>query len=158
LPKSSGCGKEATAQPGPKGRRRPRCHPDPAAVLHQAALAALRILKRQHHALFETSPEEFRRQVRKAQGRVLSLKRGPKPDPLVATAARAVAAGAKMEDAFEDAFGRRYLGLKEKDPDLHAMVLETFRTKVNAYIRRHPSLRRLRDQRRIRTQQPGNTP
>jgi hypothetical protein len=156
--KPSGCGKETAAQPGTKGRRQLRGHPDPAGVLHQDALAALRILKREHHALFETSPDEFRRQVRKAQGRVLRLKRGPKPDQVIASAARAVAAGAKMEDAFEDAFGRRYLGLKEKDPDLHAMVLESFRTKVNACIRRHPRLKRLRDQRRMRTQPPVDTP
>jgi hypothetical protein len=122
-------------------------------VLHRDALNALRSLKREHRSLFDANPEEFRRQLKRAQGRVLSLKRGPKPDPVIASAAREVAAGARIDNTFEG----RYPGLKEKNEDLHPMALESFRTKVNAYIRRRPRLKRQRDRGKMRPKPLENT-
>ena len=106
--------------------------------------AAFRALKRQHRALFDSNPEEFRRLLRKAEGRVLNRKPGPKPDEDIARAAREVIAGARIEDIF----GKRFPTLKPRDEKLYAMALESFRAKVNAYIRRRPRLRRLRDRRK----------
>jgi hypothetical protein len=49
----------------------------------------------------------------------------------------------------EDAFEIRYPGLRERYEQLYAMALESFRTKINAYIRRHPQLKRLRNRLRL---------
>ena len=114
-------------------------------TLAQDAIKAFRVLKRKHRAQFESDPKDFRRQVHKAQSRVLSLKRGPKPDPAISSAAREVAAGAKIETIFQTMYDP---DLKTKNEDLCAMALENFRVKVNTYIRRHPFLKRQREQKK----------
>ena len=60
---------------------------------------------------------------------------------------------ANSEAIFEKLFPK----LKGSNQDLYAMALESFRAKVNSYIRRRPRLRRLRDLQRERRSRPGDT-
>lgn len=130
---------------------------DSASIVAQDAAAAFRTLRRKHRNLFATDPKEFRRQLRKAESRVLRLKPGPKPDPTMAKTARDVAAGKNMEKAFQELYPSN---LKLMNPDLYAMALESFKTKVNGYIRSHQHLKNLRDRRNRRnkrTNKPKET-
>lgn len=111
-------------------------------TVSQDAAAAFRALKRKHRSLFASDPKGFRRQLRKAESRVLRLKPGPKPDPTVAKAARDVAAGKTIETVFQELYPST---LKLNNEDLYAMALESFRAKVNGHIRSHPHLKNLRD-------------
>jgi hypothetical protein len=129
------------------GSRRPPRQSAAATVLHRDAVAALHVLKQKHAALFDANPQEFRRQINRARSLVLSLRRGPRPDPVIASAAREVAAGARVEDIFK----AQYPGRKESDEQVYAMALANFRSKVNAYRRRHPRLKHQRDRRKTRT-------
>ena len=122
--------------------------------LLQDAVTAVRSLKRKYRLLFQSDPKDFRRQLKKAEGRVLNLKRGPKPDPAISSAAREVAAGMRIEEAFQ----KRFPSLKTSgNESLYAMALDSFRSKVNAYIRRHSQLKRQRDRRKARTNAPNNS-
>jgi hypothetical protein len=113
-------------------------------MLFRDACGAIRTLKREHRSVFDSDPAEFRRQLGKAEGRVLNRKPGPKPDADIASAAREVVAGTQIEGIFQ----LRFPGLKTSNEALYAMALESFRTKVNAYIRRRPRLKNLRDGRK----------
>jgi hypothetical protein len=109
-----------------------------------------RLLKRKHRAYYDTNHKAFRATVDEAHSRVLRMKPGPKDDPQVSRAAREVALGARVEDVFAHEFPHRRPG----DEDLYTMAMENFRGKVNAYIRKHPRLKRLRDRRKRSAAEP----
>ena len=140
-PLTSDSAPRATAAHG-RGERSRR--EDAPSSLLRDVLKAFRRLKQKYRTLFESDPKGFRRQIRRAEGRVFNRPRGPKSDPNIATAAvEVVLARAKMEDVFENRYSS---SLKDVNPELYSMALESFRAKVNAYIRNNPKLKRLRDQ------------
>jgi hypothetical protein len=131
--------------------RIPQPPDDPARGLFHDALKQDRWLKRTHRALYMADPKAFRAVIAKARSRVLRMKPGPKDDPLVRQAAGQVARGARVEDVFRREFPHRRPG----DEAVYAMALETFRGKVNTYIRKRPRLKRLRDRRKKSATEPA---
>jgi hypothetical protein len=124
---------------------------DPARSLFDAALQSDRALRRAYRSFYDSDPKGFRAIVAKARSRVFRMKPGPKEDPLVSQAAREVARGTRVEDVFRREFPHRRPG----DEAVYVLAMETFRGKVNAYIRKRPHLRRLRDRRKKSATEPA---
>jgi len=124
---------------------------NPNDALFRDALDNARGLKRKHRALYEANHKAFRATVSKAHSRVFRIKPGPKDDPHISGAAREVALRARVEDVFRREFPHRRPG----NDNLYAMALENFRGKVDAYIRKHPRLKRLRDRRTRSVAEPA---
>lgn len=106
--------------------------------LFQAAMDAARRLKREHRTEYERNPKAFREAVRKAHPRVFRLKPGPHSDPRIAEAARE-----RARDIAWDSLYARFIPHYAGMPEYTRVFAEPgFRVKVNAYLRKHPLLRR----------------
>jgi hypothetical protein len=123
-----------------KGTAPPRHKPrhDPKKALLQDALAAARKLKREHRAYHEADAKGFRKLVAKAHARVFRLKPGPKADRRIAEASRERASGAKWQALY-----LKHIDHYSSMPDFTRDLSESgFQRKVNAYLQRHPAIRR----------------
>ena len=114
-------------------------HRDSAAGgLFQAAMDAARRLKREHRAEYERDPKAFRETVRKANARIFRLKPGPHSDPRIAVAARERA----QRRAWEPLYTKFIDHYSTMSDFTRALAESGFQRKVNAYLRRHPMLKR----------------
>jgi hypothetical protein len=125
---------------------------EPTKAVITDTLTAFRQIKRRHRNLFESGPDQFRRLLRKCEGRVFNRKRGPKDDPIIASAAWEVANGDSIEVAFSKRFPEH---LKTLNEDLYTMALGNFDRKVKRYIRRRPHSKRLQSRRKKLDREPA---
>ena len=120
--------------PAKHGRKR-----DLKRALSHAALAFARQLKREFRALYEADPKAFRAVVQKAQARIFRLKPGPKQDERIAQAARERARGIPWPELYA-----KHIDRYSTATEFYRALLEAgFQRKVNHYLQRHPSIRRL---------------
>ena len=103
------------------------------------ALAAARRLKRQHAEFHRTDPKAFRDTVRKACNRVLRIKPGPKParDPRLGAAARERGRGGSWPELYVLYIDHH----KQMTEFTRGLAEDSFRRKVNQYLRDHPRLK-----------------
>ncbi len=138
-------GRTVPARKQKKAKRIPSLQNDPAGRLFDDALEAARRLKREHRAYYIANRKAFRATISKAHSRVFRLKPGPKQDTRIAAGARSRAHGATWEQLYAQHIDH-YAGMPEFTRDL---AEAGFKRKVNAYLHKHPRLRR-KSSRRIK--------
>ena len=120
-----------------------------AALIKDAANAARR-LKRDHRSYYERDPKAFREAVRKAHSRVFRLKPGPHGDPRIATAARERVRGVEWEQLY-----LKYIDFHGSMNEYICALAEAgFQRKVNAYLQKHPLLKRRWRRKTVASQHP----
>ena len=128
---------EALPESDVSGKAKPK-RADRTTALYDDAMESARQLKQKHRRDYQRDPKDFRATVRKAHGRVLRIKPGPKENRRIAVAASERAKGSQWEDLYS-----KYIDHYDGMPEFTRSLAEAgLQRKVNTYLQHHPTRKR----------------